>query len=99
MVLNRNFVHIRKLATYLVAVAVVKWTLIFGVTYDAPKYTQKRERAFESEKEARNFAAHAPKGLFECVNSLTAMPGMCEVKDVQLTIMRDPFKDFSGRSK
>lgn len=72
----------------LIAVAVVHWTLIFRQTYDDKPTETKREMRFETEKEARAFYNHRPTGLFQCVNSLTAMPGFCEVRDVELKINR-----------
>lgn len=76
----------RRLA--LIGVVVVNWTLIFRQTYDEKPTEAKRSKVFYDEKEARRFYDHRPKGLFECVNSLTAMPGFCEVRDVELKINR-----------
>lgn len=84
---------IRKLA--LIAVAVVNWTLIFRQTYDDKPKEFRHRKAFADVKEARTFYKHRPKPgeLFECVNLLTAMPGLCEVKDVELTeVERDAQK-------
>lgn len=85
MVSHSSVGYIRKLATSLIAVAVVNWTLIFRQTYDDTPTETKREMRFEDEKQGRVFYDHRPTGLFECVNSLTAMPGYCEVKDVRIT--------------
>lgn len=82
MVLDSSMGHLRKLA--LLAVIVVQWTLLFRQTYDEKPTEVKRSKVFYDEKEARRFYDHRPKGLFECVNSLTAMPGMCEVRDVEI---------------
>lgn len=76
----------RRLA--LIGVVVVNWTLIFRQTYDEKPTEAKRSKVFYDEKEARRFYDHRPKGLFECVNSLTAMRGYCEVKDVEIKITR-----------
>ncbi len=85
---------IRKLA--LIAVVVVNWTLIFRQTYDETPTEAKRQKVFYDETEARLFYDHRPKpgALFECINSLTAKPGLCEVRDVKISeALRDPFKD------
>lgn len=81
---------IRKLA--LIAVVVVNWTLLFRQTYDEKPKESKREKYFFDEKEARRFYDHRPTGLFECVNSLTAMPGFCEVRDVEIKITQGEVK-------
>lgn len=78
----------------LVAVIIVHWTLLFRQTYDEKPTEIKHTKTFYDEKEARAFYDHRPKSLFECVNSLTAMPGLCEVRDVRIAgTLRDPFKD------
>ena len=82
----RGMDHLRKLA--IIAVVVVQWTTLWRQTYDEKPKEFKHKKVFFDEKEARRFYDHRPTGLFECVNSLTAMPGFCEVRDVELKINR-----------
>lgn len=81
---------IRRLCRMLVyghiAVAVVSWTTIYRQTYDDKPKEFRHHKVFDDAQEAQRFYDHRPKGLFECLNSLTAMPGFCEVKDVKLNM-------------
>jgi hypothetical protein len=94
---NRYMDHLRKLAltevgracatverVALIAAIIIHWTLSFRQTYDERPKEDERQWIFTNAKQAQDFLDHRPTGLFPCINSLTAMPGMCEIKDVRV---------------
>lgn len=63
----------------------VFWNCTFssdgGKTWD----TTRRQRGFDNYMSAQQFIDRAPRGVFECVDSLTGMSGACKVSAFEIS--------------